>query len=322
MRQRSRRSCLTVPGSNPRMIAKARGIDADEIILDLEDSVAPRAKADARTAVAAALLEGGWEGRTRAVRINAWDTRWTYRDLVEVVETAGAELDCLVLPKVRDASHVTAVDLLLAQVERSCDLPVGAIGLEAQIEDAEGVTEVHRIARASPRLESLVFGPGDFMASIGMSSLVVGEPPPAYTADAYHHVHMTILLAARASGLQAIDGPYGRIADLDGLRRSSESSDALGLDGRWVVHPSQVAICNEVYSPTPEAYARAEAILAAYERATSAGGGHTGAVVLDDEMIDEASRKMALSVAAKGRAAGLGNLVLGDAAPTIWRTTP
>ncbi|GAA4208356.1 CoA ester lyase [Microbispora amethystogenes] len=301
---RARRSCLAVPGSNPRFLEKAQGLGADEVFLDLEDSVAPGAKEEARRNVVAALREGDWTGKTVVVRVNDLTTQWTYRDVVEVVEGAGDRLDCLMLPKVRDASHVVWLDTLLGQIERAVGLPEGGIGVEAQIEDARGLVEIDGIARSSPRLETLVFGPADFMASIGMRTLVVGEQPPGYDeGDAYHYILMRILMAARAYGLQAVDGPYLQIRDLDGFRRSARRSAALGFDGKWVLHPSQVEAANEVFSPSQEDYDHAELILDAYEYYTTVE--KRGAVMLGDEMIDEASRKMALVVAARGRAAGL-----------------
>jgi len=302
----SRRSCLAVPGSNRRFLDKAKGLEADQVFLDLEDAVAPLAKPDARRNVVAALREGGWGDTLRVVRVNDWTTEWTYRDVVHVVEGAGADLDCVMLPKVRTAEQVVALDLLLTQVEKANGLEVGRLGIEAQIEDALGLTNIDTIATASPRLESLIFGPADFMASINMKSLVVGEQPPGYdVGDAYHYVLMRILMAARAYDRQAIDGPYLQVRDVDGFRRVAGRSAALGFDGKWVLHPDQIAAANEAYSPDQDDYDHAENILDAYEHHTSESGGRRGSAMLGDEMIDEASRKMALVVVAKGRAAGM-----------------
>jgi citrate lyase subunit beta/citryl-CoA lyase len=304
--QRSRRSCLAVPGSSPKMLDKAQGLPADQVFLDLEDSVAPLAKVDARKNVVAALNDGGWAGKTRVVRVNDWTTTWTYADVIEIVEGAGANLDCLMLPKVQTAEQVAALDLLLTQIERSVGLDVGRIGIEAQIENALGLVNVDEIAQASPRVETIIFGPADFMASINMRSLVVGERPAGYdVGDAYHYILMRILMAARAHDKQAIDGPYLKIRDVAGFRRVAGRSAALGFDGKWVLHPSQIEVANEIYSPTQDDYDHAELILDAYDWYISDAGGRRGAVMLGDEMIDEASRKMALVVAAKGRAAGL-----------------
>ena len=303
---RARRSCLAVPGSSQKMIDKSRTLPVDLVFLDLEDAVAPVAKPDARRRVVAALTEGGWGSRVRVVRVNDWTTPWTYRDVVDVVEGAGADLDCLLLPKVTSPGQVVALDLLLTQIERSVGLEVGRIGIEVQIEDARGLLAADAIAQASPRVETLVFGPADFMASITMRSLVVGEQPPGYdVGDAYHAILMGILLAARANDKQAIDGPYPAIRDIDGLRRVAGRSAALGFDGKWVLHPGQVDAVNEVFSPRQADYEHAEDILDAYAWYTSDSGGGRGAVMLGDEMIDEASRKMALVVAGKGRAAGM-----------------
>jgi citrate lyase subunit beta/citryl-CoA lyase len=303
---RPRRSCLAVPGSSPKMLDKARGLPADQVFLDLEDAVAPLAKVDARQNVVAALTDGDWGSKTRVVRVNDWTTSWTYGDVISVVEGAGADLDCLMLPKVQSAEHVVALDLLLSQVERSAGLDVGRIGIEAQIENALGLVNVDAIAAASPRVETIIFGPADFMASLNMRSLVVGEQPVGYdVGDAYHYVLMRILMAARAHDKQAIDGPYLQIRDLDGFRRVAGRSAALGFDGKWVLHPGQIDAANEMYSPAQDDYDHAELILDTYDWYTSDKGGRQGAVMLGDEMIDEASRKMAVVVAAKGRAAGM-----------------
>ncbi|MCX2733386.1 CoA ester lyase [Saccharopolyspora sp. NFXS83] len=305
-RRRARRSCLAVPGSSAKMIDKARGLAVDSFFLDLEDAVAPLAKAEARGRVAAALNEGGWDGKIRSVRVNDLTSAWTYRDVVEVVECAGANLDTVVLPKVSTPDHVRWLDLTLTQIERATGLEVGRIGIEAQIEDARGLVEVDAIVAASPRVETLIFGPADFMASINMRSMVVGEQPPGYdVGDAYHYVLMRMLMAARAHDVQAIDGPYLAIKDVDGLRRVGGRSAALGFDGKWVLHPAQVDAVNELFSPRQEDYDHAENVLAAYDWHTSEAGGKRGAAMLGDEMIDEASRKMALVIAGKGRAAGM-----------------
>jgi citrate lyase subunit beta/citryl-CoA lyase len=308
---RVRRSNLAVPGSSPKMLDKAKGLPADQVFLDLEDSVAPVAKADARSHIVAALNEGGYDGKVRTVRVNDWTTQWTYLDVVSIVEGAGANLDCIMLPKVQTPEQVVALDLLLTQVEKTAGLEVGRLGIEAQIENALGLINVDAIAAASPRVEAIIFGPADFMASINMKTLVVGEQPPGYTeGDAYHYILMRILMAARAYDKQAIDGPYLQIRDVDGYRRVAERSAALGFDGKWVLHPGQVDVANDVYSPRQDDYDHAELILDAYAYYTSAEGGARGAVMIGSEMIDEASRKMALVVSGKGRAAGM--------ARTLW----
>jgi len=288
------------------MAEKAQKLAVDEVFLDLEDAVAPDAKDSARTLVVDALRTGDWTGKTVAVRVNDWSTTWTHRDVIDIVGAVGDRVDVLVLPKVESARDVAALDLLLGQVERASGLREGGIGLELQIESARGLLDVEAIAAASSRTEALVYGPADFMASLNMRGLVVGEQPPGYDGgDAYHYVLMRILVTARALGLQAIDGPYLQVRDVDGFRRSAARSAALGYDGKWVLHPDQVEAGNHAFTPSQEDYERAEEILSAYEHATSEAGGRRGAVMLGDEMIDEASRKMALVVATKGRAAGL-----------------
>jgi citrate lyase subunit beta/citryl-CoA lyase len=298
---RPRRSTLAVPGSSERFLAKAAGLAADEVFLDLEDAVAPSAKAAARDLVAAAL-RADWTAKVKAVRVNDARTGWAYRDVAGVVEQAGQSLDVIVLPKVTGPGDIAWLDLLLGQIEQSVGLPPGRIGIEAQIEDAAGLAAVDAIAAASARLEALVFGPADFMASLGMRSLTVGVQPAGYAGDAFHYAHMRILVAARANGLQAIDGPHAAIDDLDGLRRSAASVAALGYDGKWVIHPSQIDTVNAEFSPSQADFDRAELLLEAYDYYTGRG---LGAAALDGEMIDEASRKLALVAAVRGRAAGL-----------------
>ncbi len=287
------------------MIEKAKGLPADEVFVDLEDAVAVDAKAQARTQAAIALSEPGWSSQLRGVRVNGWTTPWTYTDVIEVVSTAGAQLDIIVLPKVSDVSHIHALDLLLTQLESTHGLPVGRVGIEAQIENAQGLGNVDAIAGA-PRVQALILGPADLIASLNMRTLEVGEQPDGYdVGDAYHHVLMSILVAARTHGVAAIDGPYLKVRDVDGFRRVAGRTAALGYDGKWVLHPDQIAAGNEIFSPRQDEYDHAELILEAYEWHTSSAGGARGAVMLGDEMLDEASRKMALVIAAKGRAAGM-----------------
>lgn len=287
------------------MLEKAQGLPADQVFLDLEDAVAPLAKPGARKNIVAALNDGDWNNKTRVVRVNDLTTPWTYTDVIEIVEGAGANLDCIMLPKVQSASHIEWLDLTLTQLEKTLGLPVGRIGIEAQIENAAGLVNVDAIAAASPRVETIIFGPADFMASLNMKSLVVGALHPDYPGDPFHYILMRILMAARMHDKQAIDGPYLQIKDVDGFREVAKRSAALGFDGKWVLHPGQLDAANEVYSPSQQDYDHAELILDAYDFYTSAAGGKLGAVMLGDEMIDEASRKMALVMAAKGRAAGM-----------------
>ncbi|MDP9342572.1 MAG: CoA ester lyase [Actinomycetota bacterium] len=299
---RPRRSCLSVPGSSPKMLAKAPGLPADEVFMDLEDSVAPGAKEEARGNVVQALKEGDWTGKTVVVRINGVYTKWCYRDVIEVVENAGELLDCIMVPKVEFATDVTFVAELLRQIEETNGLEK-RIGLELQIETATGLTNIDAIANATDRAETLIFGPADMSASLGLPTVTAGLPMPGYPGDHWHHVLMTILIAARNAGLQAIDGPYLVIKDLDGFRDMATRSRALGYDGKWALHPGQVDVLNEVFSPTQDEFDKSEAMLEAYRHATDVE--LRGAVMFGTEMIDEASRKMAEQVAMRGRAAGM-----------------
>ncbi|MFN8222110.1 MAG: CoA ester lyase [Gaiellales bacterium] len=301
---RLRRSCLAVPGSSEKMLAKATTLPADMVFIDLEDAVAPLEKTDeTRAKVVRALRERDWVAPTRVVRVNGVATRWCFRDIVYVVEQAGDLVDCVMLPKVESAAHVHFADHLLSQLEADLALD-RRIGLELQIESPRGLTAIEEITAASDRTETIIFGPGDFAAALGAPQLSVGAVDPVYPGDQWHYVLMRIVTTARAHGLQAIDGPFAAIRDLDGLREVARRSHALGFDGKWAVHPDQLAICNEVYAPSVEQFERAERILAAYAAATA--GERRGAVLFEGEMIDEASRKLAEQTAARGRAAGLG----------------
>ena len=299
---RPRRSCLSVPGSSPKMLSKASGLPADEVFMDLEDSVAPLAKEEARGNVIQALKEGDWTGKTRVVRINGVYTSWCYRDVIEIVENAGEYLDCIMIPKVENASDVQFVANLLRMIEDTTGLDT-KIGIEAQIETATGLKNIHEIAHASDRTETLIFGPADMSASLGLPTVTAGLPIPGYPGDHWHWVLSTINVAARDAGLQAIDGPYLVIKDLDGFREMSMRSRALGFDGKWALHPGQIDVLNEVFTPTQDEFDKAEAMLEAYAHATDIE--RRGAVMFGTEMIDEASRKMAEQLALRGRAAGL-----------------
>jgi citrate lyase subunit beta/citryl-CoA lyase len=284
------------------MLAKGPSLPADEVFMDLEDSVAPLAKEEARGNVIQALKDGDWIGKTVVVRVNAVDTKWCYRDVIEVVENAGEHLDCIMVPKVEYATDVTFVDDLLRMIEDTTGLEK-QIGLEVQIETATGLTNIDEIAEASDRTETLIFGPADMSASLGLPALTAGLPMPNYPGDHWHYVLSRILIAARNAGLQAIDGPYLVIKDLEGFKEMALRARALGYDGKWALHPGQVDVLNDVFSPTQEEFEKAAAILEAYAHATDVE--LKGAVMFGDEMIDEASRKMAERLAARGRAAGM-----------------
>jgi citrate lyase subunit beta/citryl-CoA lyase len=287
------------------MIAKAQTLASDMFFLDLEDAVAPSAKVDAREAVARALIEGDWGTRIRSVRVNAFGTPWCADDVATVVQLAGAHLDTIMLPKCSSPDQVVWLDGALTELESSLGLDSGAIGIEVQIEDAKGLTYVDAISAASARTQALHFGPGDFQASMGMPSVSLGQLNPDYPGDVLHHVYGRLLVSARAHDLQVLDGPYLAIKDLDGLSAAAKRVAAMGFDGKWVLHPDQIDVVNETFSPSQEQFDRAELILDAYDYYLSDAGGARGAAMLEGEMIDEASRAMALVVTARGRVAGM-----------------
>src|SRR3954471_17803033 len=298
-----RRSCLSVPGSSPKMLGKAPGLGADMVFLDLEDSVAPLEKEAARANVVASINDHDWGDTVLCVRVNAWDTEWTYRDVVHVVEHAGERLDEIMLSKVQSGAEAVALDLLLTQIEKATGRQ-SRVGIDAQIETARGLINVEEICAASDRLETIVFGPGDFAASTEMHVLTGGVQIPEYPGDHFHYVFAKILMAGRANGLQVIDGPFLKIRDLDGLRDYAMRTRILGYDGKWSLHPDQVGVINEVYTPTQEQYDHAFDLLEAYDKATTEGD-RRGAVMFGDEMIDEASRKMANKFVTRGERAGM-----------------
>jgi citrate lyase subunit beta/citryl-CoA lyase len=297
--ERLRRSVHAVPGASERFLAKAPSLDADELLLDLEDAAAAGEKEAARARVIEALTTLDFGRSTVAVRVNATDTPHYYRDLIAVVEQAGARLDCVVVPKVRGAGDVEMTDKLLRQIELAVGLELGRIGIEAQIEDAAGLVACEAIAAASPRMEALVFGPGDYSAAVGIPVTTIGGAPEGYPGDHLNHVYSRILVAARAAGIQAIDGPYGRLGDDAGLRERARMARALGYDGKWTIHPEQIATVNEIFSPSRAEFERAGALLDALARSP------VGALRFEGELLDEASAKMAERVVRAGRAAGL-----------------
>jgi citrate lyase subunit beta/citryl-CoA lyase len=298
MIDRAERSVLATPGSNPRMIARALASSADVVMIDLEDAVAPDAKAAARSTVAEALREGDWRGRPRTFRINALDTAWFVHDLVEVIEGAQGRVDLIVVPKVGRPEDVHTVATILASLE----IAAGAhhpIALEGQIESAAGLARCEAIAAASPRLEALVFGPGDYAASVRMPLAAIGMPDrwdTDYPGHRWDYPLQRILVAARAAGVRAIDGPYADFRDRDGFRRSCLTARALGYDGKWCIHPDQVPIANEVFAPDAAELSWAREVLAANAEAERQG---RGSFALNGQMVDAATLRMARSTLAR-----------------------
>jgi citrate lyase subunit beta/citryl-CoA lyase len=287
---------LFVPASSPDMIRKAAQSAADGVCLDLEDSVAPAEKATARAHVVAALRELDFGPRVRIVRINGLDSPFAYRDVIEVCEAAGDRIDLVMLPKASGPRDVQFVETLLAQVARGWGRDPEGIRIEAQIESASGFLNVREIAGSSPRLDALVFGPGDFAASMQMPLAAIGERDvhdEIYPGHRWHSVMQTIVAAARAHGLRCMDGPYAGFRDTEGFRRSCRIARALGFDGKQCIHPAQVEAANTVFSPTPDEVAHARALVSAYEASVAAG---QGAGTYDGRMIDAASLRMAQAI--------------------------
>ncbi len=292
-RATSRRSLLAVPASNQKMVEKALSSESDGVLLDLEDAVAAGKKAAARGDVVRAIKELDWRGKPKLYRANALDTPYFYRHLIEVVEEAGDGLDAVMLPKVSRSEDLHAVATLLDGLELATGLEQGKIELEAQIESAEGLVNVDAIAHATSRLTALHFGPGDLAASMRMPVRSIGtadEWDEAYPGHRFHYVMQRIVVAARAAGLRAVDGPVADHRDEEGLRRTCLAARSLGFDGKWCIHPDQTDVVNEVFSPTEHETEWAKKVLTAYEEADLAG---RGAISVDGQMIDAASIKMA-----------------------------
>lgn len=302
------------------MIAKSRSLPADLVILDLEDAVAPDVKEAGRKAAVEALREGVWSASSVSVRINACTTPWALDDLDVLVGGAGGRLATIVVPKVRSADEVCLVADRLDALERRNGLPEGGIGLELQAEDATGLLEARAILAASSRTEAFILGPGDMAAALGMPSMSIGQSSEPDDGE-WHGIRLLLLLEARHAGVQAIDGPWGRVDDVDGLTASARRSRALGYDGKWVVHPGQIAPVNDVYGVALSEVERAVDLLDAYAAASADAA--TGAIRFGDEMIDEASRRMAETVLARARAQGLTSRAVPDDVPhearAAWR---
>ena len=294
------RTMLFVPASKPGLIAKAAAGDADAVCLDLEDSVVPAEKAASRGHVVRGLRDVDFGRRVRMIRINALDTPYAYRDLIEIVEEAGDRVDVIMMPKVGSAADVAFVDTLLTQIEAYRGY-THRIGIEAQIESAGGFLYAREIAAASPRLEALIFGPGDFAASMRMPVSNIGEfdqHDDLYPGHRWHAVMQTIVAAARANGLRCMDGPYAAYKDAPGLDRACLLARALGFAGKQCLHPAQLATVNAVFSPTDEELQKATSVVEAYEAAAAAG---QGAATHDGRMIDAVNLRMARTVLERHR---------------------
>jgi citrate lyase subunit beta/citryl-CoA lyase len=299
-RQRLQRSELAVPGSNPALFAKAAASDVDYVFLDLEDAVAPGDKEQARRNVIEGLRDIDWRGlgKTISVRINGIDTHYMYRDVVDVVEQAGEHLDTILIPKVGVAADVYMVDAMVSQIEEAMGL-TNPIGIEVLIETTLGMANVEAIATSSPRLEAMHFGVADYAASCRARTTNIGGLNPNYPGDQWHEGLSRMLVACRAYGLRPIDGPFGDFNDPDGYMDGARRAAALGYEGKWAIHPSQIGLANEVFSPPDEEVDRAHRILAALSEAAAEG---RGAAQLEGRMIDAASARMAENVVAQAAA--------------------
>lgn len=291
---RARRSVFAVPGSSEKMIGKALEFQVDQVFLDLEDAVAPEAKASARKLVHSAALKK-FTAPIVSVRINAVDSLWFADDLELLRSGIGSSIDSVILPKVSSANDVEKLSRILSDIEIDSARTEGSITIDAQIESAKGLINCEAIAE-HPRVSSLNFGPADFMADLGM---------PAEEVTSNEYALMRILVAARAFGIAAIDGPTLEVRDISKFKTSATKAAAMGFDGKWVLHPDQIDACHEIFTPTQERFDEASCLLEAYEYFTSASGGAKGAAIYKGAMIDEASRKMALAIFARGSAAGL-----------------
>ncbi|MEM8554457.1 MAG: CoA ester lyase [Pseudomonadota bacterium] len=292
--QRLQRSSLAVPASNPSMIDKAARSAADCVILDLEDAVAPPEKPQARRNAIQALGDIDWvgAGKTVSVRVNGLDTPYMYRDVVDIMEQAGDRVHTLMVPKVGVPEDLYAVEALLSQVEKACELMV-PVGLEALIETALGMANIEAIAKFGGRLEAMHFGAGDYAASLRARTVSIGGLNPDYPGDQWHSALSRLVVACRAFGLRAVDGPYGDFRDPDGLDAAALWAAALGCEGKWAIHPAQLATINDVFSPPQTEVSKAERIIEELKTAEAAG---LGAAALDGKMIDAASEKMARNV--------------------------
>jgi citrate lyase subunit beta/citryl-CoA lyase len=294
---RARRSELATPASSEKMCAKAPTSGADLVFLDLEDACAPVMKEAARSIAVDALTGQDWGRVVRAVRVNGLDTPWCHGDVIEVVTGAREHLDVIIVPKARSARDVWWFDVLLTQLEARLGL-TKRIGLEVLVEEAEGLANAAEIARASDRLEAIIFGAGDLSASLKARVDGNFDPVGPYPGDFWHFARVQVLAAARAAGIDAIDAPYPSYQDPDGYREAATHASLLGYDGKWAIHPSQVAIANDVFAPTPEEISAAEASIASY-RAAEAGG--VGAIGRDGRLVDAAHMRLAANTLHKAR---------------------
>ena len=293
-KSRLHRSELAVPGSSPKMFEKAITSNADVVFLDLEDAVSPQDKIPSRQNIIKAIKEMNWKekGKTISIRINSLDTHDMYRDVIEIVEEVGEKIDTILIPKAGSASDVYMVDCLLTQIEDNKKFK-NKIGIECLIETALGMSNIKEIAKSSERLEALHFGVADYAASLKARTVIIGGLNPDYPGDQWHHGLSQLVMTCRAYGLRAIDGPFGDFNDKDAYIASAKRAAAIGFDGKWAIHPSQIDLANDVFSPPEKEVNKAIRILEELEKAANEG---KGAAQLDGRMIDAASARMAENV--------------------------
>ena len=300
--KRARRCQLSVPGSSEKMMTKAAGLAVDHIFLDLEDAVAPAEKPSARGKIVEALNNLDFGNSVRCVRINDIETPWAYKDIIEVVTGAGENLDTIMIPKVKHAHEVKWVDILINQIEQDIGLK-HRIGIELLIEEVEGIQNVDEIAIATPRLEAMVFGMGDYSASQGVDvKEAMSSGDSVYPGDIWHYQRQRVVIACRAAGIDAVDGPFGNFRDPESYEREATRAMVLGCVGKWAIHPAQVEIAQRVFSPTEEEVERARKIVQAYDAAVARG---EGAAQVDDAMIDAASVRLVQNTLDKANLYGL-----------------
>ena len=300
--KRARRCQLSVPGSSEKMMTKAAGLAVDHIFLDLEDAVAPAEKPSARGKIIDALNSLDFGNSVRCVRINDIETPWAYKDIIEVVTGAGENLDTIMIPKVKHAHEVKWVDILIHQIEQDIGLK-HRIGIELLIEEVEGIQNVDEIATATPRLEAMVFGMGDYSASQGVDvKEAMSSGDSVYPGDIWHYQRQRVVIACRAAGIDAVDGPFGNFRDPESYEREAARAMVLGCVGKWAIHPAQVEIAQRVFSPTQEEVDRARKIVQAYDAAVARG---EGAAQVDDAMIDAASVRLVQNTLDKANLYGL-----------------
>lgn len=298
--QRARRVELAVPGSSEKMMAKAAQSRADLVFLDLEDAVAPSVKVQARGKIVDALKNLDWTGKTRAVRINDLTTQYAYEDLIHVMEHAGDHVDVIIVPKVMSARDIYFVDTLLTQIEKKLKLK-RRVGLEALIEEVEAMINVEEIARSSHRLEALILGMGDYSASQGIELKSIGGES-TYPGDLWHYCRFKMIIACRAAGIEAVDGPFGNFRNPEGFRTECERARILGCVGKWAIHPSQIDIAVECFTPPMDEVVKARKLAAAYAEAEAQG---LGAINVDGNLVDAASVRLVANILKRAEILGL-----------------